>query len=129
MYESKKRRLIVMKRKMKNRSHRCEISRPTSWYGHKYSRYKMCLSMIMLICIKQYLSNICSSNNEKVNQHWNWVEKTEILREIFGRQMFLQRQTNFSLINFLHWPGSPSSFCLIQSKYFSFANERYGITR
>ena len=32
---------------------------------------KMCLSIIMNICIKQHLSNIWSS----LKQHWGWVEK------------------------------------------------------
>ena len=35
----------------------------------------MCLSMVMLICIKQYFSNIWSSIHEKVKQHWGWVKK------------------------------------------------------
>ena len=47
-----------MKIKMKNRPHRYDISRPRSRQGHNYSKYKKCLSMVMLICIKQDLSNI-----------------------------------------------------------------------
>ena len=35
--------------KMKNRSHRCDINRPRSRRGHKYSKYKKCLSMIVYI--------------------------------------------------------------------------------
>ena len=35
--------------KMKNRSHRCDINRPRSRHGHKYSKYKKCLSMIVYI--------------------------------------------------------------------------------
>ena len=30
--------------------------------------------MMMIICIKQPLSNIWSSVHEKVKQHWGWVE-------------------------------------------------------
>ena len=43
-----------MKRKMKmeNRSHRNDINRPKSRHGHKDSKYKMCLSMMLLLCIK-----------------------------------------------------------------------------
>ena len=37
--------------KMKNRSHRYDINRPRSRQEHKCSKYKKCLSM-MLICIK-----------------------------------------------------------------------------
>ena len=29
----------------------------------------------MLICIKQRLSNIWSSIDQKVKQHWGWTEK------------------------------------------------------
>ena len=58
--------------KMKNRSQRYEINRPKTRHGHKSSKYKNCL--IILICIKQHLSNIWSSIHEKVKQHWSWVE-------------------------------------------------------
>ena len=43
---------MEMKTKRKNRSHRYEINRPSSRHGHKYGKYKKCLSMIMLTCIK-----------------------------------------------------------------------------
>ena len=44
-------RLIIMKMKMKmgNRSHRYYINRPRSRHGHKYSKYKTSLSMIVLV--------------------------------------------------------------------------------
>ena len=51
--------------KMKNRSHRQNIDRPTSRHGHKYRKYKKCLSMTTLIYIKQHLSNIWSSIHER----------------------------------------------------------------
>ena len=43
-------RLIIMKMKirMETRSHRYDINR----HGHKFSKYKKCLSMIVLIYIK-----------------------------------------------------------------------------
>ena len=49
-----------MKTKMKTekRSHRYDINRLRPRHGYKYSKYKMCLSMMMLICIKQHLSSI-----------------------------------------------------------------------
>ena len=56
--------------KKKNRSHRYDIDRPRSRHGDKYSKNKKCLSMIMLICIKQHLSNIWSLIHEKIKQHW-----------------------------------------------------------
>ena len=43
-------RSITMK--MKSRSHRYNIRRPSSGHGHKYSKHKKCLGMVMLICIK-----------------------------------------------------------------------------
>ena len=56
-----------MKMKMKNRSHRYDINRPRSSDEHKYSKYKKYLTMMMLICIKQHLSNIWSSFHEKLS--------------------------------------------------------------
>ena len=52
--------LIIMKMKMKmtKRSHRFDINRSRSRHGRKHSKYKMCLSNTMLVCIKQHLSNI-----------------------------------------------------------------------
>ena len=55
-----------MRLKMKNRLHRYDINRPRLRHGHKYSEYKMCLSIMMLICIKQHLSDISSSVHERV---------------------------------------------------------------
>ena len=43
---------------MKNRSQIYNINRPRPRYGHKYTKYKMCLSTMMIICIKQHLNNI-----------------------------------------------------------------------
>ena len=46
---------------MKNRSQRYDLSRPRFRHGHKYNKYKMCLNIMMVICIKQHLSNISRS--------------------------------------------------------------------
>ena len=62
--------------KMKNRSHTHDINRPRPRYGHKYTKYKMCLSIMMSTYIKQHLSNISSSIHEKIKQHWGWVENS-----------------------------------------------------
>ena len=62
---------------MKNRSLKCNINRPRTRLGHKYSKYKKCLSVLILICIKQHLSNIWSWIYGKVKQHW--VEKKALL--------------------------------------------------
>ena len=52
-----------------NRSYRYEKNRPCHRHGHKYTKCNMCVSMVMIICTKQYLSNIVSSDHEKVQQH------------------------------------------------------------
>ena len=43
---------------MKKRSQRYDINRPSSRNEHKYSKYKKYVTMMMLICITQHLSNI-----------------------------------------------------------------------
>ena len=50
-------------------------NRPRPRHGHKYTKYKICLNIMMVVCIKQHLSNIWSSTHEKVKQHWGWAEK------------------------------------------------------
>ena len=67
--------ITKMKIKLKNASHRYDINRARPRYGHKYTKHKICLSVMMTICNKQQLSNIWSWIHEKVKQHWNWVEK------------------------------------------------------
>ena len=64
-------------------------------HGHKYTKYK---NMMILVCIKQHLSNIWISIHENVNEHWGWVGKsvayknsvklTSIPLEITGKWMF-----------------------------------------
>ena len=53
-------RLIIMKMKMKikKKSLRCDINRPRSRHVYKHSKYKKCLSLMMLIYIKQHLNKI-----------------------------------------------------------------------
>ena len=64
-----------MKMKMKNTSRKYDKNRPRCSHERKYSKYKKCISMIMLMLIKQDLNNIWSSVYEKVNHRWGWVEK------------------------------------------------------
>ena len=59
---------MKMMLKMKNRSQRQDVNTFRPRHGHKYTKYKMCLS-IMMIIYKQQLSNIRSSIHEKVKQH------------------------------------------------------------
>ena len=47
--------------KMKSRSQRYDINRSGPRYGKKYTKYKMCLNIVMVICITQYLSNVWKS--------------------------------------------------------------------
>ena len=65
----------------KNRSHRYDINRLRSRHGLNYTKFKICLSIVMAICIKQHLSNIWGSVHEKVKQHWGWVEKKRCIQK------------------------------------------------
>ena len=44
--------------KLNNRSHRYDANRSRTGHGHKRIKYKICLSIMMVMCIKQRLSNI-----------------------------------------------------------------------
>ena len=37
---------------MKNRSHRYDVNRTSSRYGHKYSKSKKCLTLMMFIYLR-----------------------------------------------------------------------------
>ena len=57
--------LVLMARlKMKNRSQIYDINRTRLRHGHKYTKYTTYLSLIMVMCIKQHLSNIWNSVHE-----------------------------------------------------------------
>ena len=47
-----------MRLKMKNRSSRYDINKPRRRHGHKYTKYKICLNIMMVISIRQHLSYI-----------------------------------------------------------------------
>ena len=68
-----------IKLKMEKRSQRYDIYRPRLEHGPKYTKYKMCLSIMMVICIKQHLRNIWSSVHEKIKKYWGWVERIFLL--------------------------------------------------
>ena len=61
-----------MKMKKKNRSHRYDINRPKSIPGYKYSKYKTCFSIIMLIYV---LST--PRHHLKLTQFMKKLSKTE----------------------------------------------------
>ena len=75
-------RLIIMKMKIKmgNKSYRYDLNRPRSRHEHAYSKYKNCLSMMMLLCIKQHLGNMWSSIHQKVKQHWGCWKKALLIK-------------------------------------------------
>ena len=54
---------------MKIDSRKYGINRPRCRHGHKYSKYMKRLSIMMLICIKQHLSNNLRAVYENVKQH------------------------------------------------------------
>ena len=49
---------MKMRLKMKNGSHRYDTNRPRPKHWHRYTKYKMCLIIMMVIGIKQHPSNI-----------------------------------------------------------------------
>ena len=58
---------------MINRSHRYDINWTRPRHGHKYTKYRLGLSIMM--AIKQHPCKIWSSIHEKVKQLWGWVQK------------------------------------------------------
>ena len=50
--------VMEMRLKVKTRSQRYDINGPRPRHGSKYTKYKICLSIMMVVCIKQHLSNI-----------------------------------------------------------------------
>ena len=88
--------------RIKNKSHRYDINKPGPKHGYKYTKYKMCFSIMMVICIKQHLSNIWSSIYEKVKQHWSWVEKSVAYKKSVYRWWTLKYFTFFIKINIIY---------------------------
>ena len=70
---------MKMRLKMKNRSQGYDINRPRPRMGPNILNIKCVSSAMLIICIKQHLSNVWSSIHEKVKQHWGWVEKKALL--------------------------------------------------
>ena len=61
--------------KMKNRRR--------SRHEHKYNKYKMCLSLMMVICIKQHLSNMLSSIHEKLSNTEDELKSAAHKKSVF----------------------------------------------
>ena len=104
-----------MKIKMKNGSHRYDINRHKSRHGYKYSENKKCVSMMILTCIRQHLSNIWSSIHEKneknhkkkkkkknvaykqkaciiIGYFFSRVEKTHNFKDLFWCSLIIYRE-------------------------------------
>ena len=94
---------MKMKMKIKTISHRYDVNRPRKRHGHRYSKYKRCLCMMMLICIKQHVSNVWSSIQEKVKQHWDWVEKSVDKEKSNVTNIILTRNKFDSLFDQITW--------------------------
>ena len=62
-------RLIIMKMKMRNRSHRYDIKSPRSRHGHKYRKYKKCLIIVVLTCINTCIQDLPSKCLATPKQH------------------------------------------------------------
>ena len=71
-----------MEVKMKNRSHRYDINRARPRHGHKYTKNKKCLSVMILTYNKQLLSNTWSSIHEKVKQHRLSWKKALLIKKV-----------------------------------------------
>ena len=84
-------RLIIMKMKMKmkNRSRRYGINRPRGRHRHKCSKYKKCLIITMLICVKQHLTTFeaqlmkMSSNTEAELKKSVAYKKKRVIDKLF----------------------------------------------
>ena len=68
---------MTMRLKNKNRIHRYDINRSRPRHGRKYTKCKIGLSIMIVICLKELLSNIWNSIREKIKKkkHWGWVKK------------------------------------------------------
>ena len=72
---------MTMRLKNKNRIHRYDINRSRPRHGRKYTKCKIGLSIMIVICLKELLSNIWNSIREKIKKkkHWAWVKKKKTL--------------------------------------------------
>ena len=55
---------LKMKMKMKIGFHRSGRNRPMSRHGYKYSKYKNCLGVMVLICVKQIMRKLSNTQAE-----------------------------------------------------------------
>ena len=67
--------------KMRNRSNRYDINITRPRQGYEYTKYKIFLSMMMVMCNKQHLSNMWDWIREKFKQHWGWIKKALLIKK------------------------------------------------
>ena len=82
--------------KIKHRSLRYDINRPKPRHGSKYTKYKMCLSIMMVICIKQHLSNMKNLSNTEAE-----LEKSVA----YKKNVYFRFFSIFTLIFHFYTPG------------------------
>ena len=87
------------KRYINNRSRRNVINWPWPRHEHKYTKYKMCLSIMMFVCIKQHLSNVWSWIHEKVKQHWGSVEKSVAYKKVYIQSSVTEKKIRWAKKN------------------------------
>ena len=118
-----------MKVKMKSRSYRYGINGPRSRHRHKYSKYQKSSSMMMLICIKQYL-RILSSIHRKVKQHWGWVEKKKVASKksvhyTSHENHIYEKKVPFQRKNLIVYVIDYHRFWIVMVRYLSVGNSIY----
>ena len=105
--------------KMKIRSHKHNINSPRS----RLIANIRILCMMMLICIKQHLSNIWTLIHEKVKQRWSWIEKKSVL--YIKKSVLVGTYFNESVFNPFFVPSwIRSCFCVNREKI-SFSRPDY----
>ena len=57
---------MKMRLKMKNRSHRYDINRTSPRHGNRYTIYRMCPSVMMVVCINPYFTFLLSDITTKL---------------------------------------------------------------
>ena len=67
-----------MKMKMKNRSYRYDINRPSLDMDTNKVNIKS-ISLWRCLHVKQHLSDIWSSIHEQIKQHWDWAQRKHCL--------------------------------------------------
>ena len=86
--------------KMKSRSHRYDINRPMSRHGRQYSKYKKCLTMMVLTCISNTYATFEAQFMKKLNNTEVELEKCDDYKKrvysTFTEEMMNQLQLFFT---------------------------------